>query len=72
MVIIYIGLVTSSPEELHAMLHIVATYADKWQYQLNADKSSVMVLGESAKMRLIACSSRKWYFGQEEISETDE
>jgi len=54
------------------MLDIVATYADKWQYQLNADKSSVMVLGESAKTRLSACSSRKWYIGQEEISKTDE
>jgi len=48
------------------------TYADKWQYQLNADKSSVMVLGESAKTRLSARSSRKWYIGQEEINETDE
>ena len=33
------ALVASSPEELQAMLDIVATYADKWQYQLNADKS---------------------------------
>ena len=67
-----LALVASSPEELQAMLDLVATYADKWQYQLNADKSSVMVLGESAKTRLSACSSRKWYIGQEEISETDE
>ena len=67
-----LALVASSPEELQAMLDIVATCADKWQYQLNADKSSVMVLGESAKMRLSARSSRKWYIGQEEISETDE
>ena len=54
------------------MLDLVAIYADKWQYQLNADKSSVMVLGESAKTRLSARTSRKWYIGQEEISETDE
>ena len=51
------------------MLNIVAIYNYKWQYQLNADKSSVMVL---AKTRLSAHSSRKWYIGQEEISETDE
>ena len=39
-----LALVASSPEELQAMLDIVATYADKWQYhQLNVDKSSVMV-----------------------------
>ena len=50
----------------------MATYADKWQYQLNADKCSVMVLGESAKTRLSARLSRKWYIGREEISETDE
>ena len=31
-----------------------------------------MVLGESAKTRLSARLSRKWYIGQEEISETDE
>ena len=31
-----------------------------------------MVLGETAKMRLSACSSRKWYIRREEISETDE
>ena len=33
---------------------------------------SVMVLGESAKTRLSARLSRKWYIGREEISETDE
>ena len=43
-----------------------------WQYQRNVDKSSVMVFGETAKVRLSACSSRKWYVGGEEISETDE
>jgi len=47
-----------SPEELQAMVDIVAIY--KWQYQLNADKSSVIVL---AKTRLSAHSSRKWYIG---------
>ena len=67
-----LALVASSPEELQAMIDIVATFADKWQYQLNADKSSVMVPGESAKTRLSARSSRKWYIGQEEISETAE
>ena len=34
-----LALVASSPEELQPVLDIVATYADKWQYQLNADKS---------------------------------
>jgi hypothetical protein len=68
-----LALVASSPEELQAMMDIVATYyANKWQYQLNANKSSVMVLGESIKMRLGARSVRKWYIGQDEISETDE
>ena len=67
-----LALVASTPEELQAMLDLVAIYADKWQYQLNADKSSVMVLGESAKTRLSARTSRKWYIGQEEISEADE
>ena len=43
-----LALVSSSPEELQSMINIVATYAEKWQYQLNADKSSILVLGESA------------------------
>ena len=29
-----LALVASSPEELQAMLDVVATYGDKWQYQL--------------------------------------
>ena len=63
-----LALVASSPEELQAMLDFVATYADKWQYQLSAGKSSVMVLDESAKMRLSACSFKKWYIGQNPLA----
>ena len=50
----------------------MVTYANKWQYQLNADKSSVMVLRQSTKARQSARSVRKWYIGQDEIRETDE
>jgi len=44
-----LALIASSPDELQGMLSIVHSYAKKWQYSINADKSAVMVFGESAK-----------------------
>ena len=37
------ALIASSQAELQAMLDIVAAYATKWRYQLNPEKSVVMV-----------------------------
>ena len=33
------------------MLNTVSKYASRWQYSLNADKSVVMVVGETSKTR---------------------
>ena len=61
-----------SPEELQTMLDIVHDYAQKWRYNLNADKSVVMVLGESSCSRRMARSVRKWTLGDEVLKEVDE
>ena len=47
-------LIANSPDELQGMLNIVHSYAKKWRYSINADKSAVMVFGESAKSRDLA------------------
>ena len=63
-----------SPEELQAMLHvdIVHNYAQKWRYNLNANKSVVMVLGETSCTRKSAHSTRNWTIGNEVLKEVDE
>ena len=54
------------------MLNIVHSYAKKWRYSINADKSAMMVFGESAKSRRSGREHRKWCLGADLISETDE
>ena len=66
------ALMAGSPEELQAMLNIVHNYAQKWRYNLNADKSVVMVFGETSCTRKLARSARKWTLGDEVIKEVDE
>jgi len=65
-------LIPSSPDELQGMFNIFHSYAKKWQYSINADKSAVMVFGESAKSRRSGQEHRKWCLGGDLISETDE
>ena len=67
-----LALVAGSPEELQAMLDIVHNYAQKWRYNLNADKSVVMVFGEASCTRKLARSARKWTLGGEVLKEVDE
>ena len=55
-----LALVAGSLEDLQATLAIVHNYAQKWRYNLNADKSVVMVLGETSCTRKSASSARKW------------
>ena len=56
------------------MLHvdIVHNYAQKWRYNLNANKSVVMVLGETSCTRKSARSTRNWTIGDEVLKEVDE
>ena len=67
-----LALVAGSPEELQAMLDIVHNYAQKWRYNLNAEKSVVMVFGETSRTRRVARSARKWTLGDEVLKEVDE
>ena len=65
-----LALVAGSPEELQAMLDIVHNYAQKWRYNLNADKSVLMVLVETSRTRRLARSARKWTLGDEVTNTT--
>ena len=67
-----LALVAGSPEELQAMLDIVPNYAQKWRNNLNADKSVVIVLGETSCIRKSALSARKWTLGDEVLKGVDE
>ena len=68
----HLSLVAGSLEELQATLAIVHNYAQKWRYNLNADKSVVMVLGETSCTRKSASSARKWTLSDEVLKEVDE
>ena len=56
-----LALIAESPDELQAMLNIVSSYALRWRYQLNPEKSTIMVFGESNRTRTSARLQRKWY-----------
>lgn len=67
-----LALVAESLQELQAMLNIVYSYAGKWQYNLSAGKSFIMVFGESPRSRTQARSLREWHLGNEKLQEADE
>ena len=46
-----LALIAESPDELQAMLNIVSRYALRWRYQLNPEKSIIMVFWESNRTR---------------------
>ena len=64
-----LALVSESPTLLQNMLDIVATYARKWRYRFNANKSWVLVFSQTLKLR----DSRKWFIGPScQVKEADE
>ena len=65
------SLVAPSDVELQQMLDIAGMYAYKWQYTFNANKSKVMVFGESAASRRELRKSRLWYISGSIIAESD-
>ena len=66
-----LALIAESPDELQAMLNIVSSYATRWRYQLNPEKSAVMIFGESSRSRSTGRLNRKWYLSNSLIHETD-
>ena len=67
-----LALICESPSELQSMLDIVATYASLWRYRINAQKSAIMVLGESSSSRQLTRPLRSWLIGGSPIPELDE
>ena len=67
-----LALICDSPTDLQAMLNIVSSYASFWRYKINADKSCIMVFGESPQSRLKNRLSRAWYINNSIIPECDE
>jgi len=49
-----LALIADSEAELQSMLNIVSSYAFLWRYEFNAQKSSVLVIGESPVSRKLA------------------
>ena len=43
-------LIANSPQDLQDMMDVVAEYAERWQFHLNAKKSAVMVYGGSHRV----------------------
>ena len=66
-----LALICDSPTDLQAMLNIVSSYASFWRYKINADKSCIMVFGESPQSRLKNRLSRAWYINNSIIPECD-
>ena len=53
------------------MLDIVTQYTSQWQYNLNPNKSVVMVIGEAARTRAQAREWRRWLLGGRPLQKVD-
>ena len=67
-----LALIADSPSDLQAMLDIVSSYACKWRYRFNAQKSAIMVFGEAPRSRAVARDSRQWTLNGTVIQESNE
>ena len=66
-----LALIGTSEVDLQNMLDIVSSYALMWHYELNAQKSAILVLGESSVSRQRNRSRREWTVGGDVIPECD-
>ena len=64
-----LALIANSSTDLQAMLEIVFSYSVQWRYQLNAQKSVILIFGESAATLARNRPSRQWLKGSEVIPE---
>ena len=69
-----LALIAELEADLHvqAMLNTVSLYAFLWRYEFNAQKSSILVIGESPMSRKIARPKRCWYILGSSIPEKDQ
>ena len=58
-------LIATSPEELQSMMDVVAEYAERWQFHLNAKKSAVMVYNGSRRVHPL----RVWWLAGNLVEE---
>ena len=63
--------IADSETDLQTMLHMVSSYASLWRYELNAQKSNVLVLGESPLSRRTARAKQHWYIQGFAVQEQD-
>ena len=66
-----LALISHSSSDLQDMLDIVSNYAQKWWYKMNAEKSSILVFGESLAVRTRNRPLRHWFVSGESIPEKD-
>ena len=66
-----LALISHSSSDLQDMLDIVSNYAQKWRYKMNAEKSSILVFGESLAVRTRNRPLRHWFVSGESIPEKD-
>ena len=67
-----LALIADSPGDLQAMLDIVSSYACKWRYRFNTQKSAIMVFGEAPRSRAVTRDSRQWTLNGTVIQESNE
>ncbi len=54
------------------MFDIVTAFARRWRYQINPDKSAIIVFGEAPRTRARARLSRIWVLSGSPVREVDE
>ena len=67
-----LALIADSEVGLQSMLNIVSSCALVWHYEFNAQKSSVLVIGESPLSRRLARPKKCWYIQGSLIQEKNE
>ena len=55
-----IVLLATTPSQLHAMLQVLGNYASRWRFDINHDKSKVVVSGAASNSVKRAASSERW------------
>lgn len=66
-----ICLISDYDSQLQSMLNLADSYANKWLYSFNPDKSVILVLGESPASRQLSQSNRSFMLAGKQLSEVD-
>ena len=64
-------LISNDSQNLQQMLNTAQSYADRWHYSFNTDKSVIIVIGESSSSRLTAQPSRPFHLAGMKLREVD-